>query len=311
MPARVASCRNHPPALGEGEHPGQDPRCLVGRRGGVAQLVVKRRDVGGRDILERLRPQGGQDVVLQGHPVVLGRVRLAPDRDMVLEAACGEVGDGGLRRRFRGLRILAPLDAVDDNSRLAPALIDRLGADRPQGHPLQAGRPPGLDDVELAPGGVDPYPEAGEVAVPEDGILVLGLQPFHNPFGQSERTPLRHRFSPGLDRPERRSSNRIRATSTRGRFETKPGGNARGRRPVRAENCTSEQRVIILRSPNVDVWRGLDRSPYHTGTSPGMTTIGRGMVGATRGRALRACRPGPPLTVSPAVSGYALNPRGR
>ena len=116
---------------------------------------------------------------------------------MVLEAACGQVGDGGLGRRFRGLRILAPLDAVDDNSRLAPALVDRLGADRPQGHPLQAGRPPGLDDVELAPGGVDPHAEAGEVAVPEDRILVVGLQPFHDPLGQSERTPLRHRLSPG------------------------------------------------------------------------------------------------------------------
>ena len=80
---------------------------------------------------------------------------------MVLEAARGEIGDGGLGRRLRRHRVLAPLDAVDDDSRLAPALVDRLGADRPQGHPLQAGRPPRLDDVELATGGVDPYPESG------------------------------------------------------------------------------------------------------------------------------------------------------
>ena len=64
---------------------------------------------------------------------------------MSFEAAQGEVGDSGLGRRLGRLRVLAPLDAVDDDSRLAPALLDRRFADRPQGHPLQAGRPAGLD----------------------------------------------------------------------------------------------------------------------------------------------------------------------
>ena len=64
MPARVAAGWHHSPVLGDGEHLGKDPHRLVGRTAGVAQLVAKRRDVAGRDVLERLRAQGRQDVVL-------------------------------------------------------------------------------------------------------------------------------------------------------------------------------------------------------------------------------------------------------
>ena len=160
MPARVAAGRRHLPGLGEDEHPGQDPDRQVGRRRRLAQLVVQRRDILRPDLPERLLSQGRQDVVLQRQAVVLRRARLAADLDMVLEAALREIGDGGLRRRSR---ILAPLDAVDDNSRLAPMLFDRLVADPPQRDPLQAGRPAGLDDVELAPGGVDPHAETGDI----------------------------------------------------------------------------------------------------------------------------------------------------
>ena len=53
----------------------------------------------------------------------------------------------------------------------------------------------------------------------EDCILVVGLQPLHNPAGQSEGAPLRHRPGPG----------RMRQASTRGPFETISGSNARER----------------------------------------------------------------------------------
>ena len=70
---------------------------------------------------------------------------------------------------------------------------------------IRPARPPGLDDVEFAPGGVDTDAEARQVAVPEDRVLAVGLQPFHNPLGQLEGTSLGHRHSPG---PGNQSSNR-------------------------------------------------------------------------------------------------------
>ena len=131
-------------------------------------------------------------MVADGHPVVPGRARLAARLDVVLEHEFGEIGDGGRGRRLRRLRVLAPLDAIDDHGGLAPAVLDGIGADPPERHPLQAGRPPGLDDVELAPRRMHPHPEAGQVAVPEDRVLAAGLEPVHNPLGQPERAALRH-----------------------------------------------------------------------------------------------------------------------
>ena len=197
MAGRPASGWHHPPVLGEREHLGGHPHRLVRRRGLVPQLVVQRRHVLRPDILQNLRAKRGEDVVPDGQPVVLGRARLAPHRHVLIEAAFGQIGHGGLQRRLCWDRVLAPLDPIDDDGRLASALIDRLAADPSQGDPLQAGRPPGLDDVELAPGGVDTDAEARQVAVPEDRVLAVGLQPLHNPLGQLEGTSLGHRHSPG------------------------------------------------------------------------------------------------------------------
>ncbi len=52
--------------------------------------------------------------------------------------------------------------------------------------------PPRPDDVELATGRMDANAEAGEVAVPEDGVLAAGLQPVRNPLGQPEGAPSRN-----------------------------------------------------------------------------------------------------------------------
>jgi len=78
-------------------------------------------------------------------------------------------------------------------------------------YPNTIGRPPRLDDVKLAPGGMDPDPEAGEVAVPEDRVPVNWLESVHNPPSQPECAPFRHRRAqPGM--PGFQSSNRIQAT---------------------------------------------------------------------------------------------------
>ena len=73
----------------------QDPDGPVGRVGSVRELMVERDDIAGRDIRPGSCPEGRQDVMLQDHPEVLGRVRLAPDRDLGFGAALGEIGDGG------------------------------------------------------------------------------------------------------------------------------------------------------------------------------------------------------------------------
>ena len=133
--------------------------------------------------------------MLDGQTEVLGRPGLAPHRHEFLEEELGEVGDAGLRRRLRREGLLAPLDAVDYGGGLAPVLVDRAVADPSQFDPLQAGRPPGLNYVKLAPGGVDPRAEAGQGTAPEDRVLALGLPPLHNPPGQLEGASLGHRLS--------------------------------------------------------------------------------------------------------------------
>ena len=135
----------------------------------------------------------------------------------------------GPRGRSGGCRlleygILAPLDAVDDLCRLAPALLDRLALARAQGHALEAGRSPRLDDIGLAAGGVDPHTEAGQVAVPEDGILAVDRQSVDDALAQSECASPRH----SLARLGSPSSNRTRAALIRGPLERIYADNARG-----------------------------------------------------------------------------------
>ena len=58
----------------------------------------------------------------------------------------------------------------------------------------------GLNDKDLPACGVDPDAEAGQIAIPEDGILVGNAQGIHGTFGESELASLRY-ASPALRYP--------------------------------------------------------------------------------------------------------------
>lgn len=121
-----------------------------------------------------------------GREEVVGRLGPAERRgivgfDILLD---GSFGSGGGA-------VSAALDPVDENSRLAPMLVERVVTDPPQGGPLRAGLP-GLDDIEIAPGSVDPDAEAGHVAVPDNSVIAFGLQLLHNPSVRLAGTSLGH-----------------------------------------------------------------------------------------------------------------------
>ena len=60
------------------------------------------------------------------------------------------------------------------------------------GHALQAARPPALDNVDLAAGSIDPHAEAGQVVIPEDGLLALGGEPVHDALTYPQIIPWRY-----------------------------------------------------------------------------------------------------------------------
>lgn len=49
---------------------------------------------------------------------------------------------------------------------------------------LRASEGAGLDDVELAAVGIDADAEAGEVAIPEDGVLAVDRETVHDSLGE-------------------------------------------------------------------------------------------------------------------------------
>ena len=150
------------------------------------------RDVGTLDHAERHHAERGQDVVLQRAPVDAGGVRVAVLGDVGAHVALGEVGDGGGAGVGRRARFLAPLDAVDD---LGRALSGLCGGDLAVGAQRDAARPAAgtaLDDVDLAPCGVDAHAEARQVAVPDDDVALGHRERVHRPARKRHRATARH-----------------------------------------------------------------------------------------------------------------------
>ena len=94
--------------------------------------------------------------------------------------------------------VLALLDAVYDGNRLFARLIGGELAVPAEGNALRSSRAAALHDIDLAPGRVHPDPEAGQFAIPEDGILTLDGQPVDDPFGECEFGSSRHRIGSPL-----------------------------------------------------------------------------------------------------------------
>ena len=97
----------------------------------------------------------------------------------------GKVGDGRRGGRLRLDRGLAELDARDDLGGLLAGLGGGDGvAVLADGDALRTAEGAGLDDVELAAVGIDADPEAGEVVVPEDGVLAVDRETVHDSLGE-------------------------------------------------------------------------------------------------------------------------------
>ena len=108
------------------------------------------------------------------------------DLDMCAQEPLGQGGD----RRFRFGRgregRLTPLNAVDDDRRLAAGHIGRDFAMPSQGDALRPGRPLGLHAIDPAAGAIDPNAEAGKVRIPEDRITAFRDQCLDATLGEPD-----------------------------------------------------------------------------------------------------------------------------
>ena len=125
---------------------------------------------------------------------------------MLLEIARRDVRHGHRRSGFP-LWVLAALDAGDGLGRLAPRLVGGDHPMAPERDPLRLALRPGLNHVHLRPGGIHPDPEAGQLPIPEHGVLLVNGEPVDGAFGNGSILELGHRAPPDLRffRPLRRT----------------------------------------------------------------------------------------------------------
>ena len=167
----------------------------IAARFGTAERLVE----------QRLLAQRRHDVAVDDAARRALRLRLAADRDMLLEIARREVGHrraaGVLRRERQRHRVLGGLDARDDERGPLARLLGaehRVPTDRDPPRlapPVRSVRPARLGDVELAASRIDPNPEAGEFAVPEHGVALDGERRYR---AVGDCPVLQHRLRPSL-----------------------------------------------------------------------------------------------------------------
>ena len=137
-----------------------------------------------------------QQVPLHDQRVLLRRPRFAAHRDIPVEPLPRQLAHRGAGRegtpRRRRQRLLARLDAGDDERRPAARLLRRDDAVASYRHPLcgLAARA-GLHHVDLAPRGIHPDPEARQLRIPEHRIL-RDRERIHRAPRDRRRRELRH-----------------------------------------------------------------------------------------------------------------------
>ena len=141
---------------------------------------------------ERHHAKRRQDVVLQRAPVDACGVRIAVLCDVGAHVALGEVGDGGAGLGQERARLLAPLDAVDDLGSTFAGLCGGDLAVGAEGDAAWRATRPALDDVDLAPRGVDTHAEARELPVPDDDVALGDRERVHRPAREGQRATARH-----------------------------------------------------------------------------------------------------------------------
>ena len=91
--ARIAAPRRHGPLPGKGKHMAQRLHRRVRHGGGLAETLVQIHDVPALHRCQRELAEGRYDVAVDDAARRALRLRLAVDRNMLLEIAPGEVGD--------------------------------------------------------------------------------------------------------------------------------------------------------------------------------------------------------------------------
>ena len=129
-------------------------------------------DVAPPDLGDRHLAEGGDDVALDGEPVLGGGGGLAAHRDVLAQVAPGERREGGacgfLGRALGG--IVAGAHAGDDEGGAPAGLVRADDAVAAHGDALGACGAACLHHVDLGAGGIDADAEAGERAVPHHRV---------------------------------------------------------------------------------------------------------------------------------------------
>ena len=107
--------------------------------------------------------------------------RQRADRSATVGSGAGAGGTGSSPCSVRSMTSAA--------ARLRSLIVSSALA-RANRHQLKASGSLGLYDIDLVAGGVDPHVEAGQVAVPEDRVVVGDSESVHFPLCQSKRAAL-------------------------------------------------------------------------------------------------------------------------
>ena len=114
-------------------------------------------------------------------------------RHMGAHIALRQAGHGQFGFRRCGNRILATLDAIDNESRLLSSPLRGDISMPPDGHALQPFQSPALDHIHFSARRIDPHAEARKIMVPEDGVLVLDGERVDGAFGDPQIASSGHR----------------------------------------------------------------------------------------------------------------------
>ena len=151
----------------------------------------------------------GVDEELYRPPVFPLSAGLAVGRDILLEEPPAELGHDrlGLPLRICLARIDAHFRLGQDLQRRDPGLVRGDAAVLPDGEPAQLAADAGLEDVVLPARLPDTNAEAGQVAVPVDGIGAVGLEGLDGAPGEFRDAVCHSRKSLTPERPSSKLAN--------------------------------------------------------------------------------------------------------
>ena len=187
MAARVGAARAPAPDLGQGEHLRQYPECAVGLIGPVAHTVMQRGDVLALHLRNPKPSHRGTNEQPHQATVLMLRARLAVGRDVLLQEPVAWIGHVGLGfAPSFGATGVDTLPRASEDIQCLPTRLTR-GQGAVGAEPSQPVGDAGLDDIVLAPRASHAHAEAGQLAVPMDGIGAVGLEGVNGALGEACR----------------------------------------------------------------------------------------------------------------------------